>query len=312
MNESDPPATEAEPSAPSRLPASALLLLVLVIVMWGASYPTMKAAALEIPLVTFRGWSALIPALIMLALARAMGHTLRVPRACWLELALTGICTVTFTHTLTTMSTLYIASGQTSLMLYTMPIWVAIISIPVLGERPTRAHWLGVSLGVGGIVLLWSQTADGGFSIGVFLGLISAITWSIGTIAAKSVSGRLPSMVMTGWSFLIGALPLCLYGLTEIDQLGPVSPRALWSAVFLTFGANFLGFLAFFHIIRLVPAVVASLSILAVPGVSFAVGVFLVDEVMTLTDVVAFVLIAGALTTVLPKPSLKRRNSSPD
>ena len=310
MSESGPTPTETGTPVPSRLPASALLLLVLVVVMWGASYPTMKAAALEIPLVTFRGWSALIPALIMLALARATGHPLRVPQECWLGLALTGICIVTLVHTLTTLSTLYIASGQTSLMLYTMPIWAAIIGIPVLGERPTRAHWLGVLLGVSGIVLLWSQTADGGFSIGVLLGLISAIVWSIGTIAAKSVSNRLPSIVMTGWSFLIGSLPLCLYGLTEIGQLEPISHRALWSALFITFGANFLGFLAFFHIIRLVPAVVASLSILAVPGVAFAVGVVLVDEVMTLTDVVAFVLIAGALTTVLPKPSLKRRDSS--
>ena len=310
MTRSNPPTTKAEPSPPSRLPASALLLLVLVVILWGASYPAMKAAALEIPIFIFRGWAALIPALVMLALAKALGHPLKVPRECWLGLVLTGFFTVTLTHSLTTFSTLYIASGQTSLMLYTMPIWVAIISIPVLGERPTRAHWLGVLLGVAGIVLLWSQTADGGLSIGVLIGLISAIAWSIGTIAAKGVSGRLPAIVMTGWSFLIGSLPLCLYGLTEIDQLGLVSPRALWSALFLAFGANFLGFLAFYHIIRLVPAVVASLSILAVPGVSFAVGVFLVDEVMTLTDVLAFGLIAGALTTVLPKPSLKRRRLS--
>lgn len=306
MNEPATATTPADPPAPARLPARALLLLVLVVLMWGTSYPTMKAAALEIPIVSFRGWAAMIPALVMLALARAMGHSLSMPKGCWRGVALVGICTVTLTHALTTVSTLYMASGQTSLMLYTMPIWAALIAIPMLGERPTKGHWLGVVFGISGIVMLWSQTAGGGISLGVLIGVVSAVAWAFGTVAAKSVSGRMPPIVMNGWAFLIGAAPLCLFGLTELDQFQPVSQRALWSAVFIMVGANFLGFLAFFHIIRTVPAVVASLSVLAVPGVSFGVGVFLLDEVMTLMDVVAFVLIAGALTTVLPKPTLRR------
>ncbi|MDP6720550.1 MAG: hypothetical protein QGF59_17950, partial [Pirellulaceae bacterium] len=73
---------------------------------------------------------------------------------------------------------------------------------------------------------------------------------------------------------------------------------------------NFLGFLTFFYIIRMVPAVVASLSVVAVPGVSFGFGVILLNEVMTLMDGVAFALIAGALTTVLPKPSMRRRKAA--
>jgi drug/metabolite transporter (DMT)-like permease len=72
------------------------------------------------------------------------------------------------------------------------------------------------------------------------------------------------------------------------------------------FGANFLGFLTFFYIIGMVPAVVASLSVVAVPGVAFLLGMFILDEVMTIMDGIAFVLIAGALTTVLPKPLLNR------
>ena len=296
--------------APTRLPVRALLLLVLVVLVWGASYPTMKAAALEIPIFTFRGWAALLPGLIMLIMARAAGHSISVPHGCRRGVILVAVFTVTLMHFLSTLSTMYMASGQTSLMLYTMPIWAFIIGIPVLGEKPTRAHWLGVVMGVGGIVLLWRQTAGGGLSPGVLIGLVSAISWGCGTIAVKSVAGRVPLLVMTGWTFLIGATPLCLLGLPELGQLGPVSPRALWSAIFVMLGANLVGFLAFFHIIKMVPATVASLSVLAVPGVAFGFGALLLDEAMTVMDVVAFGLIAGALTTVLPKPSMKRRSSS--
>jgi len=306
MSEPAPPNTAPEQTALTRLPPKALLLLIMVVILWGGSYPTMKAAALEIPIAFFRGWTAFLPALMMLALAYAFGHSLRVPRHCWMGVAISGLCTVTLTHTLTNVSTLYMASGQTSLMIYTMPIWAAIIAIPVLGERPTPLHWLGVVLGLSGIVLLWSQTAQDGLSFGVLIGVVSAIAWACGTIAVKSVSRHLPSLVLTGWSFTIGAIPLCLYGFTEIDQLQPVSDRALWSALFIMFGANFLGFLTFFYIIGMVPAVVASLSVVAVPGVAFLLGMFILDEVMTIMDGIAFVLIAGALTTVLPKPLLYR------
>ncbi len=309
MSEPTSPATTPQQAAPTRLPARALLLLIMVVILWGGSYPTMKAAALEMPIIFFRGWAAFLPAVVMLTIARAIGHSLRVPRQCWMGVAISGFCTVTLTHTLTNVSTLYMASGQTSLMLYTMPIWAAIISIPVLGERPTRLHWLGVALGFGGIVLLWSQTAQDGVSFGVLIGVVSAIAWACGTIAVKSVSRHLPALVLTGWSFAIGALPLCFYGFTEIDQLGPVSDRALWSALYIMFGANFLGFLTFFYIIGMVPAVVASLSVVAVPGVAFVLGVFILDEIMTAMDGVAFALIAGALATVLPKPSIKRNAS---
>ena len=84
------------------------------------------------------------------------------------------------------------------------------------------------------------------------------------------------------------------------------------SALFIAVGTNFVGFLAFYHIVRLVPATVASLSVLAVPGVAFAAGAVLLDEAMTAVDVVAFALIAAALVTVLPKPPIRRRRPQTD
>ena len=269
----------------------------------------MKAAALEIPIFTFRGWAGLVPGLVLLALARANGHSLYVPREYRMGVALTGFFTVTLTHALTNFSTLFIAAGQTSIMIYTMPIWAFIIGIPVLEEQPTRGHWIGLVLGICGMILLWVQTAGEGVSPGVLIGLGAAIAWACGTIAAKSASGHVPPIVLTGWMFVIGGIPLCLMGLTELDQLGPVSSRALLCALFVAFGCNLAGFLGFF-IIKQVPAIVASLSVLAVPGVAFGVGAFLLDEVMTPLDAVAFALIAGALTTVLPKPSMKSANSA--
>ena len=310
MNRSTSPAAEARQPTPSRLSARALILLIFIVLLWGASYPTMKAAALEIPIFTFRGLAGVAPGLVLLALARANGHSLHVPREYRLGVVLTGFFTVTLTHALTNFSTLYIAAGQTSIMIYTMPLWAFIIGIPVLGERPTRGHWIGLVLGIGGMVLLWIQTAGGGVSLGVLIGLAAAVSWACGTIAAKSASGHVPPLVLTGWMFVIGGIPLCLMGLTEIDRFGPVSSTALLSALFVAFGCNLIGFLGFFVLIKQVPAIVASLSVLAVPGVAFAGGLVMLGEAMTALDALAFALLVGALATVMPKPTMKRRTGT--
>ena len=310
MTGSTSSAVAARQPAPTRLSARALVLLVFVVLLWGASYPTMKAAALEIPILTFRGWAAVAPGLVLLALARAGGHPLHVPRPHRPSVILTGFFTVTLTHTLTNFSTLHIAAGQTSIMLYTMPLWAFIIGIPVLGERPTHGHWAGLALGTGGMTLLWLQTAGGGISPGVLIGLAGAVSWACGTIAAKSASGHVSPLVLTGWMFVIGGIPLCLMGLAEIDRIGPVSPIALLSALFVVFGCNLVGFLGFFVLIKQVPAIVASLSVLAVPGVAFAGGLVMLGEAMTVLDALAFALLAGALITVLPRPATKRRTRS--
>lgn len=306
-----PPGEKAAATALTRLPVRGLLALVAVVVLWGAAYPAMKIAALEMPLFTFRGWSAVAPGLILLVMARLTGQRLSVPSESRLPLVVAAICTVTITHLLTTVSTLHMASGQTSIMLYTMPVWAFLIGIPVLGERPTWGHWTGVVFGLAGIVLLWTQTAGaGGVSLGVLIGVIASISWAGGTIAAKRAVGRVAPIVLTGWIFTIGGIPLCLVGLGEFDQFRPASALAWWSAIFVAMGTNFVGFVAFYHIVRLVPATVASLSVLAVPGVAFASGFLLLDEPMTVTDAIAFGLIVAALATVLPKPSFKSRPKS--
>ena len=110
---------------------------------------------------------------------------------------------------------------------------------------------------------------------------------------------------MTGWQFMIGGVPLCLLALFELDDLGPVSMKAVGAAVFVMVLPLIYGYWAFFRIIDMVPANVASLSVVAVPGVALLLGPLLVDEPITAIDFVAFALIAGALVTVLPLPSLQ-------
>ena len=302
MAEGSRPATTAKRQS-TRLPVGAALLLAGLTLVWGGTFPAMKIAASEIPVLTFRGAIAVGAGLALLAVARFAGHSLRVPAGNRRGVILAGLYNVFGGHVMATLSTQLISSGQTALIMYTMPIWTFLIGIPVLRERPPRALWIGLALGIAGIALIGVQhSGDSWISPGILLALVGASAWACGTIVNKSVAWRMPLSVMTGWQFLIGGVPMCMFALLELDQLAPVSARALTAAAFMMVLALAWGHWAFFRIIDMVPASVAALSVLAVPGVALLLGPVLVDESITWIDAAAFALIAGALTTVLPLP----------
>ena len=303
------PESDSNPP-PTRLPFKAVLLLVGVTLVWGATYPVMKIAAAEIPILTFRGVIAIGAGLVMLSAARLAGHSLRIPRENRKGLTIASLYNTFGGHVLATVSTQLISAGQTALIMYTMPIWAFLIGIPLLGERPSRTLWLGLGFGTLGIALIAAQdTSATWISPGILVALVGAMAWAAGTVTNKSVNWKMPMSVMTGWQFLIGGVPLCFLAVFELDELGPVSIEAIGAAVFIMILSLIFGYWAFFRIIEMVPASVASLSIVAVPGVSLLLGPVLVDEPITIIDLFAFALIAGALLTVLPLPRWRQSGS---
>lgn len=302
---------ETESNQPlTRLPFKAVLLLVGVTLVWGAVYPVMKIAAAEIPILTFRGLIAIGAGIVMLTAARLAGHPLRIPRENRKGLFISSLYNTFGGHVLATISTQLISAGQTALIMYTMPIWTFLIGIFVLGERPSRTLWLGLALGIMGIGLIATQnTSASWLSPGILIALVGAISWAAGTVTTKSVNWMMPMSVMTGWQFMIGGVPLCFLAVFELDELSPVSIEAICAAVFVMVLPLLFGYWAFFRIIEMVPASVASLSIVAVPGVSLLLGPLLVDEPITIIDFFAFALIGGALLTVLPLPRLRQSGS---
>ena len=85
---------------------------------------------------------------------------------------------------------------------YTWAIALAVLAIPILGQRPTRRGWLGVLLGYAGVVVLLTQgqpTGLGRFDgVGVLLALASTLLWALYWLA--TVRLRIPPA------------PLMLYG----------------------------------------------------------------------------------------------------
>ncbi len=78
-----------------------------------------------------------------------------------------------------------VPAGETAILIYTFPLWVALLSPWVLGHRLTGRHWAAIGIGFGGIVLISQPWALGAGAIQPlpFAELLgAAICWAAGTV----------------------------------------------------------------------------------------------------------------------------------
>lgn len=140
-------AAAGPPGSPEALPRRGFVLLALLTLLWGVNWPMLKIALDELPVLTFRGLCLLCAGLIILALHRAFGRTIRVPRQQWRPLLVSDFFNVTLWHVATGFGLIHTTSGRGAIIAYTMPIWTVPVGYVVLGERPGWRRLSALALG---------------------------------------------------------------------------------------------------------------------------------------------------------------------
>jgi drug/metabolite transporter (DMT)-like permease len=295
---------ELNPAPPSRLPLKGVLLLITLMLVWGSSWPFMKLAVSYIPVFSFRAICAVIGVVAVFAMARAAGHRLAMPRGYRGWVVLAGLLNIFGWMFFSALALSVSPTGQTAIIAYTMPLWAFLVGIPVLGERPTPLRWLGLGIGMGAIGLLaWRGISQSDPSVwGVAAMAAGAAMWGAGTVVVKYVQWPVPMLVVTGWQIVAAAVPLTLGMLLELDSLEPIPPVAVWALLYSALIGLVVGYWAWFRIVEMVPAGVAALSSLAVPGVGVASAALVLGEPVTWVELTALGMLFAALATVLPLP----------
>lgn len=139
-------------------------------------------------------------------------------------------------------------AGVAALIVALQPLFTSLIAGPTLGERITRAHWLGLAIGLVGVTLVLApklQLTGGGITPATVAGaLIAVIAISIGSIWQKARAADTDLRAGTGLQFIGGALVVGIAALLSedlrIDWTLEVSLAMAWLVVALSFGAALL------------------------------------------------------------------------
>jgi drug/metabolite transporter (DMT)-like permease len=293
----------------SRLSPFGLVLLALVTVAWGLSWPAIKLVLAEVPPLTFRAICLVAGGAGVLALARLAGQSLHVPARAWGRLLAIAAFNIVGWNTFKIYGIAHLPSGRAALIGYTMPMWSTLFSVWLLGERLTVRRGASLVLGMAGVGVLLAADAAGMASAttGVVLMLASAMSWGLSVVLLKRFALPAPTACLTGWMMLAGSVPFVAGAVVlEHDRWRPVTTTVGLSLAYSVVIAFMFGYWAWNRVVLMVPVAVSSVSILAVPVISLLSGAWLLHEPLTWRELVAGACILGAIALVLGSPAARR------
>jgi drug/metabolite transporter (DMT)-like permease len=266
---------------PPTVSRRALVMLVALTIVWGTNWPLFPHAVREVSVWTFRSVAMLGAGLMLLTIARLRGQPLWIPRRYWRTVLLGTFFYLVIWNLASTYATLLIPSGQAAVLGFTMPLWSALISWAVQGERLNARLVLALALGGVGVTVLMvdSFQAYAQAPLGLAVGLLSAIGWAIGTLILKRGNVQVPVLVLTSWQLLIGAVPMTLGALVLGDgQWFMPSWQTIAVIAWITLVPMCIGNVCWFAIVGLLPANIAGLSSVMVPVVAMISGAIVNGE----------------------------------
>jgi drug/metabolite transporter (DMT)-like permease len=296
------------------IPPRALALLAVLTLVWGTNWPLFPYAVREVSVWTFRAIAVVVAGLALLATARLRGQSLAIPRRYWRRIGSATLFYLVVWNIASTYAAILLPSGQSAVLGFTMPLWSALISWAVLGERLTPRLLIAVALGGVAVALLMvpSFASYAGAPLGLALGLLAGIGWAVGSLILKRGPIEVPATVLTGWQLLVTGVPIGIGAWLLGDHQWFVPS---WSSIaviaYIALVPMGVGNVAWFSIVGLLPVNVAGLSSIMVPMVAMVSGAIVHGEPLGLTQWVAMACCAGALALALLRPPAAARVPPP-
>jgi len=293
--------------APRRADAiGAKVLLVLLSLAWGLSWPAMRIALDEVSPWTLRALGYGTGTLFLFGVLGHERRNLALPfGVAYVHVVVSALLNVVGFGLFSTFAQLHAMTARVSLIAYSMPVWAGLLAWPLLGERLTRSSIIGLLLCVAGLAVLVSSAS--GPPLGLFLALGAAISWAAGTLYLKWARIAGDRLAITGWQLLasFAVLAACLVGFERTPHLWPLRPATIAALAFHGLVATGLAYLLWFEIVGRLPVVTAALGSLCVPVVGIVSSIIILGERPTAMDAAGFALIFAAAASVLLEPATR-------
>lgn len=295
-----PPAGPRAADGP--VPAWVKALVAVGLVCFGISSPLVRLAG-DTPALAIAAWRCLMVTALLapVTLARERATFAAMPAREWALVLAAGLALgVHFIAWIVSVQLTTVAAA--SVLVNTTPLWIALLGVVTLRERPDRRTALAIGAGVAGATLIGAGSAGAGVAVNAALGnamaLGAAVLVSVYLLVGRSVRQRrtflayfvpvnaIAAVLAVGACFVLG-VPLALPGPT----LALIGAMAL--------GPGLLGHGSFAVALRWVPAATLGLLSLAEPVLASGIAAVAFGEVPSVVAVVGMAMVLAAIAAVL-------------
>jgi drug/metabolite transporter (DMT)-like permease len=160
--------------------------------------------------------------------------------------------------------------GKTSILVFTMPFWVLIFAWPLLGERIQGVRWIAVALAAGGLLVILEPWTGRSSLVGKLLAVLAGACWALGVVVSKRLHNRHPVDMFNFayWQMALGLIPMLAVAYVGHDRAITWAPQFIALVLVLGIVATAGGWMAWFYVLRSLPAGTTSMSSLGIPVVA--------------------------------------------
>jgi drug/metabolite transporter (DMT)-like permease len=293
--------TTTSPAAPATTAPAPWLPITagaITLVMWASAFVVIRHVAHDVSPGALGAGRLLVAALVVAPLVLRRGWVRPNGRE-WALLALGGVGWFGVYNLALNAGERYVDAGTAAMIIQVGPVIVALLAVPLFGERLHAWLLAGMVVGFAGVAVIarGSSTDADASLLGVALVVLAAAMYAVGVLTQKVLLRRLPSVQVVFVSFLTGAL-ICLPFSGDLPGIVADGGAELWWIVYLGVLPTAVAFTTWAYALTHTDAGALSLTTFLVPGIATLVAWLTIDEVPpSLTFLGGALAIVGVLMT---------------
>lgn len=266
----------------------AIGMLILSVVLWGMTIAPTKWAMESVHPFTLTFLRLFLASLLFVPFtwmrAKKAGGVIRIP---WKRMSMLSFTGVSGYFLFGTYGISLTSGVNASILSASLPLFTIIFAAVYLKERIRTPQWLGILLGIVGVLIISVQSNQGsnGSLLGDILVLTSCFIWAIYVVQMKRPQdeAELPSELFTALTLMLGAIMLVPFAAVETWMVGlPPLPLKGWLSLgYLVLGSSIAAYWLWNKALESVSAASAGVYLNTLPLVSVLTAIVLLNEAVT-------------------------------
>ena len=270
-----------------------------VYIIWGSTYLAIAITVETIPPLLAVSTRFIAAGTIMAAFVIHRGGTMRISRRALGSCVLIG-CLLPGANAVLFYAERDVPTGLASLIIASVPLWVVVQRL-ALRERLSVTVLAGVGVGFAGVAIL-AQPSGSATTSGILLCVLSAVMWSLGSVASARLPMPTDSFAATSWEMLAGGVAMLPFGLTSVGSVSPSTSSILGWIYLVTIG-SVVGYTAYTWLLANAPLGMVSTYAYVNPVVAIILGLLFRNEhVSVRIGIGAAIVVSGVAAVVRKEP----------
>lgn len=275
--------TDQTLSAPTRHPLLWPLMATLLVIGWSSGFVGIRYASEGASVLLVLFWRTLLSGLILLPFALAIGPRLRL-RSVLEQMAFGVMSVFLYLGGFALAIEQRVPTGLVALISDLLPLAIAVLSQPVLGERVSPRQWLGTAIAVVGVLIVSLDSLSFGtaplWAYGLTVG--SMLVFAFASVLHKRRPAlRMPVHQSLCIHTLTGAVLFGLCAAAQGNIVPPMTKDFAIGMVWLVLIATFAAYSVYYASLRLFPVAKVSAAIYLSPPVTMLWAWALFSEPLT-------------------------------